>query len=113
MRISNRSRPKMYGVYGDLLKFASYHLGNMAGLDLTLDDVPKTKAALEGHWFEPYFDKLKQACADIAADYGKWTDRCTFEALGDLADDIVADGGLIISGHRDDGGFHVDIPFHA
>jgi hypothetical protein len=102
---------EIYGVYGDLLKFASYHLGNMAGLGLTLDDLPKTKAALEGHWFQPYFDQLKQACADIAADYGKWTDRKAFEALGDLADDIVPDGGLIISGHQDDGGFYVDIPF--
>jgi hypothetical protein len=51
---------EIYGVYGDLLKFASYHLGNMAGLGLTLDDLPKTKAALEGHWFEPYFDKLNR-----------------------------------------------------
>lgn len=95
----------------DLTKFASYHLGNMVGLDLTLDDLPKTKAALEGHWFEPFFDKLKQACADIAANYGKWSDRSAFEALGDLADEIVADGGIIISGHRTDGGFYVHIPF--
>jgi hypothetical protein len=102
---------EIYGVYGDLLKFASYHLGNMVGLGLTLDDLPKTKAALDGHWFDPYFDKLKQASADIAADYGKWTDRSAFEALGDLADEIVVDGGVIISGHQDDGGFYVDIPF--
>jgi hypothetical protein len=93
------------------MKFASYHLGNMVGLGLTLDDLPKTKTALEGHWFKPFFDKLKQACADIAANYGKWTDRSSFEALGDLADKIVTDGGVIISGHRDDGGFYVDIPF--
>jgi hypothetical protein len=102
---------EVYGAYGDLMKFASYHLGNMVGLGITLDDLPKTKAALDGHWFARFFDKLKQACADIAADYGKWTDRSAFEALGDLADEIVADGGLIISGHRDDGGFYVDIPF--
>jgi len=93
------------------MKFASYHLGNMVGLGITLDDPPKTKAALDGHWFAPFFDKLKRAYADIAADYGKWTDRSVFEALGDLADEIVADGGLTISGHGDDGGFYVDIPF--
>lgn len=102
---------EVYGVYGELMKFASYHLGNLTGLGLTLDDVPKTAAALSGHWFEPFFGKLKQAFGDIAAGYGEWTDRSAFEALGDVADEIVADGGMTISNHRDDGTFHVDIPF--
>ena len=102
---------EVYGAYGELMKFAAYHLGNMAGLGLTLDDLPKTKKALEGHWFEPYFQKLKEVCADIARDYGQWHDRKVFEALGDLADEIVAEGGLLISGHREDGGFWVEIPF--
>jgi hypothetical protein len=54
---------------------------------------------------------IKQARADIAANYGKWTDRSAFETLGDLVDKIVADGGIIISRHRDDGGFSLDSPF--
>ena len=78
---------------------------------LTLEDLPKTKAALDDHWFEPFFAKLQQACADIAADYGKWTDRSAFEALGDVADEIVAHGGVIVSGHKENGGFYVHIPF--
>lgn len=102
---------EVYGVYGELMKLSSYHLGNMVGLGLTVDDLPKTKAALEGHWFAPFFDSLKQTCAGIASNYGKWTDYSAFEALGDLADEIVADGGLIISSHQEDGGFYVDIPF--
>jgi hypothetical protein len=91
------------------MKFASYHLGNMVGLGLTLDDLPKTKEALDGHWFPPFFDKPRKACENIAAEYGKWTDRSAFEALDDLADEIVVAGGLTISGHRHDGGFYVDI----
>jgi hypothetical protein len=102
---------EVYGAYGDLMKFASYHLGNMVGLGLTLDNLPKTRAALQDHWFEPFFEKLKQAYTDIATNYGIWMDRSAFEALGDLVDEIVADGGVIISGHRDDGGFYVHIPF--
>jgi hypothetical protein len=101
---------EVYGVYGDLMKFACYHLGNMAGLGLTLEDLPKTKVALEGHWFAPHFTKLQQVCEDIASEYGKWTDHSKFDALGDLADEIVAQGGLIISGHRADGGFYVHTP---
>lgn len=105
-----RVTAEVYGAYGDLMKFASYHLGNMVGLGLTLDDLPKTKKALESHWFAPFFEKLAKVCENIATEYGKWTDRSSFEALGDLADEIVAVGGLTISGHRDDGGFYVDIP---
>jgi len=102
---------EVYGAYGELMKFAAYHLGNMVGLGLTLEDLPKTKAALEGHWFAPYFEKLKEACAAIAAHYGSWTDRGAFEALGDLADEIVVEGGVIVYGDREDGGFAVKVPF--
>jgi hypothetical protein len=33
-----------------------------------------------------------------------------FEAIGDLADQIVAQGGLTVSDFTDDGGFYVHIP---
>jgi hypothetical protein len=102
---------EVYGTYGDLMKFAAYHLGNMAGLGLTINDLPNTKAALEGHWFAPYFEQLKMLCESVAADYGKWPDRSKFEAIGDLADQIVAQGGLIVSDFTDDGGFYVHVPF--
>ncbi|WP_291850645.1 hypothetical protein [Bradyrhizobium sp.] len=102
---------EVYGAYGELMKFACYHLGNMTGLGLTLKDLPKTEAALEGHWFEPFFEKLGDACTDLAANYGKWKDQSAFEIIGDLADEIVAEGGVIISDHREDGGFYVEIPF--
>jgi hypothetical protein len=100
---------EIYGTYGDLMKFASYHLGNMAGLGITLDDLPKTKAALEGHSFAAHFVKLKELCESIATDYGNWTDRSKFETIGNLADEIVVEGGLIVSDFRDDGGFYVHV----
>jgi hypothetical protein len=40
---------EIYGTYGDLMKCACYYLGNIAGRGLSLDDLPNTKAALEGH----------------------------------------------------------------
>lgn len=102
---------EVYGALGNLMKFASYHLGNIEGLGLTLDDLPKTRTALDGHWFASYFQKLSETCATIDASYGKWTDRSTFEALGDLADEVAEDCGLYVSDHTDDGRFSVDIPF--
>ncbi len=102
---------EIYGTYGELMKFACYHLGNIAGRELKLDDLPKTKAALGGHWFKPHFEALDALCRSIAEDYGKWTDRSKFEALGALADEIVREGGLSVSDFRSDGGFYVHVPF--
>ncbi len=102
---------EVYGIYGNLMKYACYHLGNIAGHGLELEDRPNTIAALDGHWFKPYFERLSAACKSIADDYGKWTERSKFEVIGDLADEIVQEGGLVISNYTDDGGFHVDIPF--
>jgi hypothetical protein len=102
---------EVYGAYGDLMKFACYHLGNMVGLGLTFEDLPETRSALVGHWFEPYFERLRDVCAHIFSEYGKWQDRSAFEALGDLADEVVADGGLIVCGDLGDGRFQVRIPF--
>jgi hypothetical protein len=74
-------------------------------------DLPNTKAALEGHWFQPHFERLYAVCKSIAEDYGKWTDRSKFEALGDLADEIVREGGLTVSDFDSNGGFYVHVPF--
>jgi hypothetical protein len=100
----------VYGTYGNLLKFAAYHLGNLAGRDVVWKDRPRTTAALDGHWFEPYFERLDKACKDVAEGYGRWTSLDAFSPIADIADEIVAAGGLHFS--RDDRGrVRVDIPF--
>ena len=100
----------VYGTYSDFLKLTAYHLGNMVGQGLTLDDLPRTRAALERNWFSPYFDRLGELCGSLAANYGQWPDQRQFEAIGDLADELLAEGGLILS-RPADGSLYVDIPF--
>lgn len=106
----NQVMAEVYGAYGDLMKFSSYHLGNMAGRGLSVTDFPKTTAALRDHWFAPHFDRLSAILGRIADEYGKWSDQGQFEAIGDLADEIVAEGGMTIS-RFDNGSLYVDIPF--
>lgn len=101
---------EVFDVYGDLMKFACYQLGTMRGRALTLDDLPRTKAALTGHWFAPHFHRLNQLCRDIADSYGAWTDQETFEALGSLAEAIVAENGVIVT-RRAGNDLWADIPF--
>ncbi|MDF0522197.1 hypothetical protein P0R31_33690 [Bradyrhizobium yuanmingense] len=101
---------EVYGTYGELMKFASCHLGNMAGLGLTLDDLPRTKEAIAGHWFEPHFERLNEACQALFEKYGKWNDATLFEAIGDLVEDVLADGGVFVS-PMEDGQFYMNIPY--
>lgn len=97
-------------LYGNLLKYAAYHLGNMAGRQLSIDDLPQTKEALDGHWFAPYFERLDMACREIAKGYGVWEDQSALEVIGELADEIVTEGGINVI-PLPDGTLRLDIPF--
>lgn len=96
--------------YGDLLKISAYVLGNMEGRNLELADRPDLAAALKDHWFLPRFEQLRERCRAVAKEYGAWKDRDAFEAIGDLADDLLADGGIVVV-HQDDGGVYLHVPF--
>lgn len=109
----NQVLADVYRTYGnDLMKFACYLLGTMVGLGLTLDDLPETKAALVGHWFEPRFTRLGEVCKEITDEFGKWRDKASFEKIGDIADEIIAEGGVIWT-TLDDGSPYVDVPFYT
>lgn len=103
---------EVYGAYGELLRSAAYVLGNMAGRNLALGASPAIQAALDGHWFASYFNRLDGVCKRIFDGYGKWTDTTAFEALGDLADELVAEGGLLIS-VGEGANVRIDLPFTA
>ncbi len=101
---------EIYVAYGNLMKFAAYHLGNLRGLGRNASEMARTTEALEGHWFAPYFTRLDNALKEIAKDYGKWTDKAVFESVGDLVDDLLAQGGIHYC-CRPDGSLYINIPF--
>ena len=103
---------EVYVAYGELMKFAAYHLGNLSGLGRTVADMPKTMDTLEGHWFQPYCTRLDGALRGIAKDYGKWSDKLVFEVLADLADELLAQNGIHYKS-RPNGQLYIDIPFTA
>lgn len=101
---------EVYGEYGTLLKFAAYFLGNLAGCGLELTDSPRAAVALDGHWFEPYFKQLQVAFERTAASYRTNTlHEAHFESIGDIVDDLVAQGGLVLT-YLPTGQLHVSIP---
>lgn len=103
---------EVYGAYGNLLKFASYQLGNLAALGRTLTDLPRSQAALDDHWFAPFCAELATALAAVRDAYGRWEDKATFEAIGDIADSLVRGKGLLLR-RLADGSVYVHVPFTA
>lgn len=108
----NQILGEVYVGYGALMKFAAYHLGNLRGLGRQVSEMPRTTEALAGHWFAPYFTRLDDALNDIEKDYGKWTDKVSFEVVGDLADELLAEGGVHYK-TMPNGGLGIDIPLTA
>jgi len=81
----------VFGVYGTVMKFTCYLLGAMAGTKKTLASCESARDALSDHWFEPYFERLKQACEDLYDQFGNWSEKSGFNAIGDIVEDIVTD----------------------
>lgn len=101
---------EIYGCYGNVLKFAAYHLGNLDGLGIRWQDSERTASTLKDHWFLPYFERLQTACLDIAKNYGEWENKESFTLISDIIDDLVERAGLLIE-IMGDGSLYVDIPF--
>jgi hypothetical protein len=108
----NRVLREVGATYGELLKFAAYHLGNLCGQGIEISSRPKTMEALEGHWFRPYFFWLDEACADIFKDYGQWSGEQAFQVIGDIANDLLNFGGLFFR-YPKPGQLYVNVPYTA
>jgi hypothetical protein len=83
------------GVYGDLMKFASYFLGNAAGIQRPWRDFAAVNEALSGSWFLPYFERLDAGLAGLYDVSGDWPDHSGFDAIGDLGEEVMEDCGMI------------------
>lgn len=101
---------EVYGGYGNLLKFASYQLGNLTGRGIRLADLTRTQDALAGHWFASYVTQLESALLAIREGYGRWQDKAVFETIGDLTDQLVSERGLSFR-RTGSGSVYVDVPF--
>ncbi|AXH60198.1 hypothetical protein [Pseudomonas amygdali] len=101
---------EIYGCWGNLLKFAAYHLGNLDGSGDSWRVHQPTAEALKDHWFLPYFERLHEACGKIADDFGRWTDLGDFSPISDIADELVKRAGLHITQVSQDQ-WYVDVPY--
>lgn len=103
---------EVFGAYGSLLKYAAYQLGNLAGSARSLTDLPRTQAALAGHWFAQYYTQLDATLHSLWESYSAWESKAVFERIGDIAESLVASKGLALRS-LGDGSVYVEVPFTA
>jgi hypothetical protein len=85
------------GEYGNLMKFASYLIGHLAGSENQLSAAPKAQEALSDHWFASFFERLQKCLQALWEHYGTWSSLSDFETVGLIAKELIADGGVYIS----------------
>jgi hypothetical protein len=89
------------GAYGDLMKFACYMLGALAGTDRSLKECQTATNALKGHWFNSYIQRLDEICGSLFDQFGKWPNKGGFEKLGSIVEEIIADRVMKIVRNND------------
>jgi hypothetical protein len=88
---------EVYAEYGRLMKYAAYLLGDLDARDIALEDRLPVMAALEGHYFLPYLQRLRDGLRVLFESFGAWTDEGAFEVIGDIVDELAGDGGVYMS----------------
>jgi hypothetical protein len=96
--------------YGNVLKLASYLLGQLHGLGKTVEECEPASAFLANHWSRDFIIRLSDALSSLMDRYGTWRERAEFHVLDDIADDLFRDGGVIIT-EMPDASVRVDVPF--
>jgi len=106
----DRLLSELFELLGNLQKFAAYLIGNMEGFGITLEELPDTKSAISGSWFEPYFERLVDECERLFSRYGQWTSLDEFEAIADITEELLSESGVHLTA-LSNGKHYVDVPF--
>jgi hypothetical protein len=93
----SRIAREVYVEYGRLMKYAAYLLGDLDARDIAIEDRPLIAAAHEGHYFQPYLKRLRDALRNLFETFGAWTDETLFAVVGDLVDELAGEGGVYMT----------------
>ncbi|MFG6560305.1 hypothetical protein [Sulfitobacter sp. 1A15299] len=98
---------------GNLVKYASYVLGTADGLSKDVDtDFKEISEALKGHWFSPFFFRLRDAHRALWQRFGEWESLMEFETIADIWLEMLADRGMEVT-PQEDGTMYVSLPFRV
>lgn len=93
---------EVYGKTGNLLKFASYFMGASAAHETHETHPPILVGEAEFCWFRPFYERLLVAHELLWNEFGEWNDTDSFEAIGDILEDMAASIGVEATRETDD-----------
>lgn len=88
--------------YAVLMRYAAYLQGHLAGTGENLSAAKAASHALAGHWFQPYYARMEAIMETLWSRFGRWENLAEFKPLGDVADDLVGEGGVVITPIEED-----------
>jgi len=86
----------------ELMKFASYMIGDCIGRKENPSEIPNVKAALNKSWFSPYFFELVNSLNALDEDYPNWPSFEPFERVMRLYDSVLAHYGVVVESSDSD-----------
>lgn len=97
-RVVMRTFNDLVNVYGNLLKRASYLVGQIDGLDGTVEEMAPAfhKLVNETEWFKPVFEAYVQKVRALYQTYDQWKGVEVFRPLMDTFEDLLYSGGMTI-----------------
>jgi hypothetical protein len=98
------------GAYGNLMKYASYLLGDLHGHGLSDATAEDAKRELDEDWFGPYFERLSQALAAAWEHRGTLKFRELAEVIGVIGLEVIEEGGMFFE-KGPNGQVRLDVPF--
>jgi hypothetical protein len=80
---------RVHSYYRVLMRDCAAQLGSMIGQQLSIADFPKSRDALEAHWFSDAYTDMDVLLRHIASQLGRWESLDLFEQIADIADGLA------------------------
>lgn len=97
--------------YGALMKYASYLLGHIHGINKELNLLaPEAASNLAGSYFQATFEELEKALETMWSSYGQWSNLDVYRPLMEVIYSCYKRGGLHLK-HLGNESLYVDVPF--
>jgi hypothetical protein len=95
--------------YTRLLKYTSYLVGHLSGLDGDFGRAPKAKLLIQnGHWFKDHLLALDSKLDQLWKSYRKWNSLAVFTGIAEVCLELVATDNVYVT-RTDTGGIYVAV----
>jgi len=85
---------EVYGLLGDLLKFAAYFLGAVSNRQPTENYPSALTNNSDFDWFKPFYEQIIRVNEALWSEFGSWANMDSFEAIGNTLEEMAESIGI-------------------